>query len=324
MEEAKKITSGIVGLIALYVGISLTGIYYMLEIAVFPIIAIPCIVYFIRHTLDLKEHVAFQLCVTLGIYIVTGNIVCIAIYLMSVFIPAIIVSTLYKRGNSLPNTVMATTVIFSIAVFGFFMIMKQIGIDFEEQYREGLNQIKKIYISEIDKLLLNQGNIITPDIISQISEVKTLIPDLIEAMKTVYSATILMLIMTSAGIITIISSSIARIKNKRLPSVKQFLEFRLSKVTILILLISVIVVTSGNNDIWSILGLNMMWFLSNIFQIVGVLAAIGLVTRIKSSTGLKILAYTMVFILVVCFSEMMMTFGCLDTLFNYRKTKIVV
>lgn len=321
MDESKKTTLGIVSLIALYVGISLFNIYYVVEMVMFPIIAIPCIIYFLKHRLDIKEHIVFQLCIVLGIYIVTGDLLCVTIYLMSVLVPSVIITNLYKRGYTLPNTVMASTVIFSGVVFLFYMVMKQLGIDFEAKYLEGLDQIKTIWISEIDKLVVSQSQMLDQEVIN---EVKSIVSYMIDSMKPIYSATIFINITMSMGIILIISNSIARIKNKKLPSAKQFLEFRLSRTTILLLLVSVLVVASGSGGTWEVVGLNIMVLLTNLFQVVGLLALIGLLSKIKFSKALKVFGYIMIFILFISSSGMMMTFGCLDTLFNYRKVKIVV
>ena len=321
MGEAKKTTFGVVALIGIYIALSFIGMYYMVEIVVFPIVAIPCIVYFIRHTLDLKEHIAIQICILLGIYIVTGNLFCMIVYLISVFIPAIIISNLYNREYTLPSIVMVTTVVFSAVIFIFLTIMKPMGIDFEAQYISSLDSMKDIFTSELDKLEMGKSETLVPEVIIKSKE---LIDYMIYAMKKLYSSTIIVSIMFSMGVIVMISNTLARISNKRLPSIRQFLEFKLSKITVLLFFCAVLAAAGTTEDIWMVLGLNIMMLLSNLFIVVGLFALIELVSRIKNSVGLKAIAYAMVFILFIRYNSIIMTFGCLDTLFNYRKAKIVV
>lgn len=97
-------------------------------------------------------------------------------------------------------------------------------------------------------------------------------------------------------------------------------------MAVLILFISMIAIASNGNEgaRWSILGLNVAFFLMTLFQITGALALVGILSRTKISKGIKIIGCVTIFLLLSISPYLVMFFGCLDTIFNYRKVKIVV
>ena len=314
-------------LMTLYISLSVLGLYYAIGLVLFPIIAIPCIIYFINNKLDRKQHLLFQMIVNIGIYLITGNFICILIYLVSVCIPTYIILYFYKEEFPLPNIIMYSTICLAIVVLVFFMVMKALGIDFEAEYIYILNNIKETSIANIEQVLTVLNPQLTPSNITELSiEMKPLIKSVIDLMQLAYSALIILQLLLSVSLSVIIGNVFLRRKNKGLPSLRQLLDFRLSKISLLILVISMIglVSTSNENSSWALLSLNIVFFLMKLFQIIGVLALIGLLTKTSIRKMIKVIGYITVVLLVLILPDLVIVFGCVDTLFNYRKAKIVV
>ncbi len=314
-------------LMTLYISLSVLGLYYAIGLVLFPIIAIPCIIYFINNKIDRKQHLLFQMIVSIGIYLITGNFICILIYLVSVCIPTYIILYFYKEKFPLPNIIMYSTICLAIVVLVFFMVMKALGIDFEAEYIYILNDIKEVSTANIEKILTIQNPHLTSSNIAELSiEMKQLIKSVISAMQSLYSALIILQLLLAVGISVIIGNVFLRRKNKGLPSLRELINFKLSKVSLLILFISMmgLVSLSNENSSWAIVSLNIVFFLMTLFQIIGTLALIGLLAKSGISKGIKVTGYITVILLASISPDLVIVFGCVDTLFNYRKAKIVV
>ncbi len=314
-------------LMALYIALSALGLYYAIGLVLFPIIAIPCMIYFINNKIDIKQHLLFQMIVNIGIYLITGNFICVLVYLVSVCIPTYIILYFYKEEFPLPNIIMYSTICLAIVVLGFFIVMKALGIDFEAEYIYVLNHIKEVSTANIESILTMQNPHLTPSNITELSiEMKQFIKSVINLMQSVYSALIILQLLLAVGLSVIIGNTFLRRKNRGLPSLTELLEFRLSKVSLLVLFISMtgLVSVSNENSGWAILSLNIVFFLMTLFQIIGVLALVGLLTKTRISKGIKVIGYITVVLLASLLPNLVMVLGCLDTLFNYRKAKIVV
>lgn len=324
--NAKSIISRIC-LIAIYILLGIVGVYYAVGLALFPIIAVPLIVYFIKNKLSKEQHIVFQFVIVLGIYLTTSNLICILVYLISACIPTYVVLYFYKEEFPLPNIIMYATLSLSVVVLGFFVLMKYLGIDFQAQYASILDSIKGVSLDTIQEWLIMQNPSFTTSNIAELGlEMKQLINSIVDAMQSVYSALIILQLLISTGFLVIIVNTILRRKNKSFPSLKELLSFRLSKMAVLILFISMIAIASNGNEgaRWSILGLNVAFFLMTLFQITGALALVGILSRAKINKGIKIIGCVTIFLLLSISPYLVMFFGCLDTIFNYRKVKIVV
>lgn len=324
--NAKSIVSRIC-LIAIYIALGLVGLYHAVGLALFPIIAVPSIIYFITNKLDKRQHIVFQLIVSVGIYLVTSNLICILVYLVSVCVPTYVILYFYKEEFPLPNIIMYATLSLAVVVLVFFVLMKYLGIDFEAYYLSILESIKDVPLDSIKEWLVVQNTNLTSSNVTELSlEMKQLINSVVDAMQSIYSALIILQLLITTGIAVIIVNIVIRHKNKKFPSLVELLNFRLSKMSVLILFISTIAIASNGDESarWSILGLNVAFFLMTLFQMVGALALVAMINRASISKGIKVLGLFTVFILLSLSPYLVMFFGCLDTIFNYRKVKIVV
>lgn len=324
--NAKSIGS-MLWLAALYIGLGMAGLYHAIGIVLFPIIAVPAIVCFIKNTFNKEQHIILHMIISIGVYLITGNLICILIYLLSVCIPSYVIMYFYKEEFPLPNIIMYVTLSLATVVFAFFMLMKYFGIDFESHYIDILENIKHICLENIQEWLTIQNtNLASSNLAALSLEMKQAINSVIGIMEAVYSALIILQLLIASSITIIVVNIIIGYNNKKIPSLKQLLSFRLSRISVLILFISTITISlNGDAAIkWGILSLNITFFLVTLFQMVGVLALIAIISKADINRGIKIIGIVTVVILLLISPYLMMFFGCLDTVFNYRKVKIVV
>lgn len=322
-----KSIGSIICLAAIYIGLGIVGLYHAIGVVLFPIIAVPAIVCFIKDTLNKEQHIILHMIIGVGIYLTTNNLICILIYLLSVCIPSYVIIYFYRQEYPLPNIIMHVTLALAIVVLSFFMLMKYFGLDFESYYLETLENIKYIFLDNVQEWLTIQNtNLSSSNLASLSLEMRQAINSVIAIMEAVYSALIILQLLIASGITVIVVNVIIGYNDKKIPSLKQLLSFRLSKVSVLILFISTITI-SLNGDVatnWSILSLNITFFLMTLFQMVGTLALVAIVGKADINRGIKIIGLVTIVILLLMSPYLVMFFGCLDTIFNYRKVKIVV
>lgn len=314
-------------LIAIYIGLSMVGLYHMIGTVLFPIISVPAIICFTINTLNKRQHIVIQMAIIMGIYLTTSHFVCILVYLVSVCVPTYVILYLYQEKFPLPNIIMYATLSLSVVVLLFFIIMRSLGMDFEAYYLSILESIKLVSLDDMQEWLAIKNAGLTPSNIAELSlQMKEVMNSVIDIMQSVYSALIILQLLITTGITVIIVNVFSRCKNKQFPALAELLNFRLSKISVLILFISTLIISLNGDEgaKWSMLSLNVAFFLMTLFQIVGAFALIAIVSRKGISKGIKILGIVTVFILLSISPYLVMFFGCLDTIFNYRKVKIVV
>lgn len=314
-------------LVAVYIVLGMLGIYHAMEIVLFPIITIPLIVYFIRNRLSKIQHIVFQSIIIIAVYLTNSSMNCVLIYLAGICIPAYVILYLYTEELSLPNIIMYATVLLSAVTLSFFIIMKYMGMDYEAYYLDVLDIIKNISIDDIQEWLLSQNLGLELNSIAQLSlEMKQTMKSVIEIMQIVYSGLIILQLLITTGITVIIVNMIIRRKNKQTHSLVELLNFRLSKISVFILFISTMIIALNRDGLtrWSVLSLNVAFVLMALFQIAGAFSLVAIVSRAHINKGIKILGIITILILLSISPYLVMFFGCLDTIFNYRKVKIVV
>lgn len=311
----------------LYIGLGMAGLYHAIGIVLFPIIAVPAIVCFMKNRLNKEQHIILHTIIGIGIYLITGNLICIVIYFLSVCIPTYVIMYFYRKKFPLPNIIMYVTLSLAIVVFAFFMLMKYFGIDFENYYIDVLENIKHIFLDNIQTWLTIQNtNLPSSNLVSLSLEMKQAINSIIGIMEVVYSSLIILQLLIGSSITIILANVFIGNKDKTIPSLKQLLDFRLSKISVLILFISTITINLSRDAAikWGILSLNITFFLVTLFQIVGALALIAIINKAHVNRAIKIIGIITVVVLLLVSPYLVMFFGCLDTVFNYRKVKIVV
>ena len=250
------------------------------------------------------------------------------IYSVSVIAVAYIIVYFYNQKLALPNFIMCVAVSLCVIVFIALTIMKTQGIDFEQSYIYYLDQIKLFNDESTKYVLANNNGQLSSAYIEMLKQNQELIPMIINQMKVCYSYTIITVVMSVAAFIVIIFNAILRRKNKTLSSIKELIQFRLSKIAVFIFMISTFFIssTSSNENVMAILQLNLVSLFLWIFKVAGGLGLIGLIKGLNIGNVLKIVGYIGV---VIAFNGgllmyVLIIFSCLDAFFNFRKVEIVV
>lgn len=312
MEEDKKNIIKLVSLMILYILLGATGIFGQVEVALLPFLSIPFAILCVKHQISGQWQAMFHVAVGISIYLVMDNVLSVVIYLISVILPAYIILYLYQQMIPLPNMMMYGGLILSVLTFAYFSFIKSIGLDFEAYF----NTIISFFDNEIRILLEDYYE---PQIINTVHAS-------LQTLRMLYPTVIIMQVLLSFSLTVIIVNGIINHKGKSLPSNKEIFNFRLSKLAVVILLISMIGTDLSDKvspEIF-VLALNLTHFLIILFEIVGLLSLLALLWRNSLYLGLKILGCIAVLLLFIVMPQIFMIFGCLDSIFNYRNIYIVV
>lgn len=325
MEQDKKNVIKLIGIMIIYILLSALGIFSQIEIVLLPIVAVPYTLFCMRNKVNIQLQVLFHAVVGICIYLISQSLIGVLIYLVSVVIPAYIILVLYNRELPLPNIIMNGGIILSVVVFGFLFLMKQVGLDYERQYGAALDLIHNEFVSIITSLGDIERAPYGASAQMSTQQITQAIDNIILVLKKFYGTIIVSQVTMSFSISVLIINLIARRKNKNLPSTKQILEYRISKFGVLLLLICMLISDFYNgSEVVITLALNIIAFLASIIQIAGFLSLIALLKRFCKKSWLRILGYIGVVMLFMLWPELLMFYGCLDALFNYRKVSIVV
>ena len=328
MEQDKKNVIKFIGLMIIYILLSALGIFGLMETVLFPIIAVPFALYCVKNKIDKSWHIIFHVIVSIAIYLMMHSILGILIYLVSVVIPVYIILFLYKQEMPLPNIMMYGGLILAGIVFVYFSVMKGIGFDFEVQFGASLDALNSDFAVTLDSIVRmgDTSGVSSVELEAGIAELKNYIGMNIEALKTFYAAIVVSQVVMSFSATVLIVNAIARRRNKTLPRTGQILEFRVSKMAVLLLVLSMLIkdLNIGSAGAIQVLTLNLMIFLISLLQIAGMLSLIALLRRTSVSQGIKVLGYIGVILLFTMLPGLLMFYGCLDAIFNYRKVSIVV
>lgn len=328
MEQDKKnVIKFIITMIG-YILLSALGIFNGMGTVLFPIVALPFVLYCMRSELNVLRHVIFHVSISVVICIVGQNPLGILIYIVSVVVPTYIILFLYHQKVPLPNVIMYGGLSLAGVVFVFFTIMKALGLDFEAMFGaalDGMNNELGITLESMAKMAVAPG--IDPgEVQTAITQMKETLSMNMQIFKAFYAAIIVSQIVICFGIMMIIVNALLRRKIPGIPSVGQLLEFRVSKVAVVLLVICMLLSDFNGDSSGAILvfALNLMCFLANLLEVAGVLGLIALLKRTSINQGIKVLGYIGIVILFMISPYLLMFFGCLDAIFNYRKVNIVV
>ncbi|MBE6024027.1 MAG: DUF2232 domain-containing protein [Cellulosilyticum sp.] len=328
MEEDKKNVIKLIGIMLIYILLSALGVFGQMGVVLFPIVGLPFALYCMKNTVSKKLHVLFHVVVSIAIYLVMHSILGVLIYLVSVVIPAYVILFLYKQELALPNIMMYGGLILSAVVFVYFALMKNLGLDFEAQFAAMLDSMNQEFAVALDQLgkMGNVSGVSAAELQTSIVQLKEMMSASLNLLKSFYPAIVVSQIVMCFVITLLILNPLVRRKNKALPYTKQIFEFRLSKMAVLLLVLSMLLsdVNTTSSGAILVLALNLMSFLANLFEIVGALSFIALLSRTGLNGGVKVLGYVVIVMLFMISPYLLMFFGCLDAIFNYRKVSIVV
>lgn len=322
MKSSSKSIMAFVSLMLIYILLARVGVYSAVGIVLFPILSIPLAVCLIKNKLPIGLDFLFSIAIIIGIYLLTSSIQSASIYIISVCIPAYAVNVFYKRQVPLPNTIMYVSIIMAALIFIYMGVMKQIGVDYELQFIVLMDEVKALYFETLGTI---SSLAVAPSVL-ETSIMKELITLVIDTIKQVYPA----LILTGGMLLTIIQVILLNVlinkKDTRIRSLKELFHFRLSKITVFIFFIAIMMLTfsADASALVRILSLNIFFFLEFLMKVMGIISVIVLLKRAHINTIFKILGYMTLAVLIITPTSILMMVGCFDTLFNYRKAEIIV
>lgn len=328
MEQDKKNVINLIVTMIIYILLSTLGVFNSVGSVLFPILALPFAFYCIRNKTIISFHIIFHIIISIAVYIATHSIAGIAIYMISAVIPAYIILFLYRCEIALPNMMMYGGLSLAGVIFVFFAVMKQLGMDFEVMFGKALDQANNEFIVTLDsmaKISAASGKNMV-DLQASITQIKDNLNMTIDMIKAFYAAIIVTQIVICFAIMLIIVNAMIKRKISGIPTMGQLLEFRVSKVAVLLLVGCMLLADINGDSSGALLvyALNLMCFLANLLEIAGALGLIALLRRTSINQGFKVLGYIGIVILFMISPYMLMFFGCLDAIFNYRKVTIVV
>ncbi|MHC1749043.1 MAG: DUF2232 domain-containing protein [Cellulosilyticaceae bacterium] len=308
--------------ILLYVILGVLGVYSGTIFILFPILAIPMTIWIMSNEINLPRDIMVNIIIVCFIYIITGRIEEPLLYLINVMIPSYIMGIMYKKKATVPNILMYTAVGTMGCLFVYVLAMSYRGIDYVGSYMQVLQQYKEIQLNAIESFI--QVN--TPEGAEQLKLVKSVIEVYIRTLEYVYPAIFMLMGILLTIIQLAVVTMIGKLKKWDMPSLKQLVQFKLSKVALLVLLLAMIISQAGenigNNGI--MLALNVSILFQNLFQLLGIITLIVMIRRSKANSFIKIFSVIISIILFYMMPSFMMLIGCFDCLFNYRKVQITV
>ncbi|PHV69215.1 hypothetical protein CS063_17055 [Sporanaerobium hydrogeniformans] len=322
MQLSSKNMMKLLSILLIYIVLASLGTYEFYGLFLFPLLSVPFTICLIKNTLP--KGVDFLFCSTavIGIYMIVGNIEAVLVFLIAVCIPAYVIAFSYRKGISLPHIIiyLATGVIGAIFIYG--ILMTYLGRDYGTAFIHAIDEVKQIYFDAIEKV----KETVPAESINQLGDIKGTISMLLDLMKQVYPAFLLVIGVVLATINLLIVQLVLRLKKAKAFKLEQLLTFKLSKIVVVILILAMLlsIAPSMEGDRLTIVAANIIVFLQNILQLVGTLAIISIISKGSMNKGVKWVLYILVCILFIIYPSMLTMFGCFDTIFNYRKTDIIV
>ena len=306
MEQDKKNVIKLIAVMIIYILLSALGVFNAVGSVLFPILALPFAYYCVRNKMTVLFHIGFHVIISMVIYGITQNIVCILIYFVSVVIPAYIILVLYQQKMALPNRIMYGGLGLAGVIFVFFTVIKYLGMDFEAQFGAALDEMNHELVTTLEsvtKLASTAGQSVASvaELEHSIALMKETLSMSVDTFKAFYAAIIVTQIVICFAVMLIIVNALLRRKMSDIPGIG-----------------------GESSGTMLILALNLMSFLANLLEVAGVFGLIALLKRTSINQGLKVLGYIGIALIFIISPYILMFFGCLDAIFNYRKVSIVV
>lgn len=303
-----------------YVIFGMMGMYSNSLIFLLPLLAIPMTLYLMSNSINVRRDLVLNILIGLLIYILTGSLPEVILYTLNAVIPAYIVAILYKKNLQIPQIIMYTSTAIAGTLCVYIVALKYLGIDYMQQYLELLSIYQSTQKEVFESI---QGYGVTNE---QINMLQELIKAQVSILKIVYPALIFIIIIWLVTIQISIVTVIGKIRRWHIPSLKQLVHFKFSKITALLFVIAFLLIQGTNmgESTFSILGWNIYFLINSLYQFIGFVSLVILIKRSKGNKVIKVVGVIITLILVYLSPSMLMMFGLLDTMFNYRKVKNVV
>ncbi|MGL4799479.1 MAG: DUF2232 domain-containing protein [Cellulosilyticaceae bacterium] len=312
----------LLGMLMTYILLGMLGIYTETLVFLFPLLATPLAIFLMSNGINTKRDVLLQLLIIVGLLAIGESVSGIILYLIAVVLPAYMVVSLYRKHTSIPHMIIYIAMAVMGSLYLYVIAMKYAGVDYVAYYMTALEEYKTLQFQ-----ILDEANSLKQTLTEEyIIAFKDMIRMQIDILGMVYPALFLIIgMILSAGYVGIIQL-IGRLKKWRLGSFRQVFSFTFSKWMTVLLIVALLLTQLGANDNESfvLLGMNLFVFISSLLECLGIIIIAVLLKRKKWSFGLKTLAVVTIVMLFFRMPTVFMAVGFADTLFNFRKVKIIV
>ena len=310
-------------LLVFYIILAIPGMYNIGVTIILPLLAIPLMLYMIKNTLSCNTHILYHVATLLAIYALTTSIESCLIYITGIVVPVYAVSYFYKKKYPLPNTIMYAGIVNGIALLIYQGIMKSLGVNYELEYILLIEELKKALLPIITSQITLASKVVDKGL--EVQLVRMFIDNL-DLIKQLFASMLIIHAFICTIVQVLIVNLILRRKNKEMPAFGQLLDFRVSKVLLVILAGAILLVAMTTDSISGtmILGINVVVIMYMLFMLLGFLSVIGIIKKSSINKGLKIISSIFLGVLIIVSPTLLILFGFLDTVFNFRKVTIVV
>lgn len=307
-------------LVFIYVTLGIIGVYSTSVILLLPLLAVPMSIFLMSNQLNINKGIKINILIGITIFLISGNLIEVIFYALNVTAPAYVVAKLYKEKVAIPQLILYTATAIAGILCVTIIILQYFGVDYIHYYNELLQTYQAMQLQIFDTVSQYGLNA------NQVGLLKELIQTQIDVLKIVYPAIFFILILWGVVIQVALITLVGKLKKWTLPSLKQLLNFKLSRVTALLFIFSFLLMQGAGirETMGSTLGWNLFFLISSLYQFIGIISIIMLLKKARFNRIVKVLASLMVLILMYSSPSMLMIFGLLDTMFNYRKVKNVV
>ncbi|OOB78723.1 MAG: hypothetical protein BEN19_08640 [Epulopiscium sp. Nuni2H_MBin003] len=288
------------GISAIYLLLGVLSIYASLIIFFLPLLTIPLVKF--HHGIKLKsEYIVVDLITILLMYLLSDSLINIVTYTVMVLFPAYtIIKFNENRFVNYPYIILVIGVI----IWGGLLLQEQVM-----RYEFGIS-------------LYNEYMLMIKDVLSQTA---TTVDDtayylLYEIMGSIYEGTLF----GSALLISFITVNITQKREGTDTVVNQLLNYRLSKFTMVLLIMTIWIIIMSPSYTVAEVGINLLTMLTIMFYATGMWGIVSLVIKAKLTTMAKIIFVTLLLLILPIISLVPMIYGMIDTIFNVRKAEIVV
>lgn len=323
MKQDTKKTLTLCMLLVFYIILAIPGMYNIGVTIILPLLAIPLMLYMIKNTLSRNTHILYHVATLLAIYALTTSIESCLIYITGIVVPVYAVSYFYKKKYPLPNTIMYAGIVNGIALLIYQGIMKSLGVNYELEYILLIEELKKALLPIITSQITLASKVVDKGL--EVQLVRMFIDNL-DLVKQLFASMLIIHAFICTIVQVLIVNLILRRKNKEMPAFGQLLDFRVSKVLLVILAGAILLVAMTTDSISGtmILGINVVVIMYMLFMLLGFLSVIGIIKKSSINKGLKIISSIFLGVLIIVSPTLLILFGFLDTVFNFRKVTIVV
>lgn len=318
MDNRMKVNIQTFAVIIGYVLAGMMGFYSTIIFLLFPILNLPMRYYLAKIEQNIVGHIRLQTIVSILIFITTGSIEQTILYWIFIVVSSYLMDYFDRRDVVLPYAIMYT----AVSIIGLFYVyiaaMKMMGTDYIGEYIQLLNVYEMAMLQEMEQLIA-----LNPNQSTQIELFKTAITIQTNLVKLLYPVIFLIMgiIGTLVHVIGFYLVSIgAKLKRR---SLGELIHFKYSMKIMLLFVFSLILMTIESNQAF-ILSWNLCFFLILALQVTGLITSIVLVKEIQVNKVLKLIIIGMSIGVFCLIPNGLMLVGIADTLFNLRKTEVVI